>query len=132
VPIHAGNLERKKRYTRAYTESYFVLTPAGFLKEYYLSDSFTYGEQNVLSSLFLPECTLGPPRQQSHKVHVEETKAGLGTTKDGSFRDSLGGSVHAWTFRGKSREDMMEWWNDFKVLRAHRLVAVLFSISATP
>jgi hypothetical protein len=27
LPVHTGNLERKKRFTRAYKESYFVLTP---------------------------------------------------------------------------------------------------------
>jgi hypothetical protein len=34
VAVHAGFLERKKRYTRSYKESYYVLTPAGFLHEY--------------------------------------------------------------------------------------------------
>ncbi|KAI0258102.1 hypothetical protein BC834DRAFT_913588 [Gloeopeniophorella convolvens] len=34
IAVHTGYLERKKRFTRTYRESYFVLTPAGFLHEY--------------------------------------------------------------------------------------------------
>ncbi len=29
LPVHTGLMERKKRFTRTYRESYFVLTPAG-------------------------------------------------------------------------------------------------------
>jgi hypothetical protein len=123
VPVHVGNLERKKRYTRTYNENYFVLTPAGYLHEYPSSDPSTYGGQNVTFSLFLPACTLGPPVPRTNKFHVEETKTGMGTTKGGSLRRSLGGGVHAWTFRAKSREDMMEWWNDIRMLCARYLVA---------
>ncbi|KAH9988228.1 hypothetical protein BJV77DRAFT_964524 [Russula vinacea] len=32
--VHSGYLERKTRFTRAYCENYFVLTPSGFLHEY--------------------------------------------------------------------------------------------------
>jgi hypothetical protein len=122
VPVHSGNLERKKRYTRTYKENYFVLTPAGFLHEYASSDPSTPGGQTVLFNLFLPVCTLGPPGMRTNKFHIEETKDG-GTTKGGSFRRSLGGGVHAWTFRAKSKEDMMEWWNDIRMLCARYLVA---------
>jgi len=38
IPVHTGLMERKKRFTRSYRESYFVLTPAGFLHEYASSD----------------------------------------------------------------------------------------------
>lgn len=123
VPVHVGHLERKKRYTRAYKESYFVLTPAGYLHEYASSDPSTYSGQNVLFSLFLPACTLGPPGPRNNKFHVEETKEGTGTTKGGSLRRSFVGGVHAWTFRAKSKEDMMEWWNDIRMLCARYLVA---------
>jgi hypothetical protein len=123
VPVHVGNLERKKRYTRTYNENYFVLTPAGFIHEYASSDPSAPGGQTVLFSLFLPACTLGPPGTRTNKFHVEETNDGVGTTKGGSIRRSLGGGVHAWTFRAKSREDMMEWWNDMRTLCARYLVA---------
>jgi hypothetical protein len=127
LPVHIGNLERKKRFTRTYKESYFVLTPAGFLHEYTTSDPAAPGGQNPVFSLFLPACTLGPPSSagaRSHKFHIEERKDGVGTTKTGSFRKSFGrGGGYAWTFRARSREDMMEWWNDVRMLCARYLVA---------
>ncbi|KAF8173181.1 hypothetical protein K438DRAFT_1850657 [Mycena galopus ATCC 62051] len=101
--VHTGLLERKKRYTRAYRESFF--RPDG-----------ARGTA-PLFSLFLPMCTLGPP------------KDGSGTTKSGSVRRSLSfgrlgkGGEHAWSFRARSREDMMEWWNDIRMLCARYLVA---------
>jgi hypothetical protein len=127
LPVHTGLLERKKRFTRAYRESYFVLTAAGFLHQYASSDSS--GGNGPLFSLFLPMCTLGPPStstSKSHKFHIEGKKDGLGTTKTGSLRQSLSlghGSAHAWSFRARSHEEMMEWWNDIRMLCARYLVA---------
>ncbi|KAF7311306.1 PH domain-containing protein [Mycena kentingensis (nom. inval.)] len=129
APVHAGLMERKKRYTRAYKEHYFVLTPAGFLHEYASSDPVNAREP--LFSLFLPMCTLGPPSgasAKSHKFHIEGRKDGSGTTKSGSVRRSLSlgrlsGNDHAWSFRARSREEMMEWWNDIRMLCARYLVA---------
>ncbi|KAJ7872788.1 hypothetical protein B0H14DRAFT_2721237 [Mycena olivaceomarginata] len=130
--VHTGLLERKKRFTRTYRESYFVLTPAGFLHEYASSDPAAPGGREPLFSLFLPMCTLGPPSgagAKSHKFHIEGRKDGSGTTKAGSVRRSLslsrlrGGGDHAWSFRARSREDMMEWWNDIRMLCARYLVA---------
>lgn len=76
-------------------------------------------------SLFLPACTLGPASPssaKSHKFHIEGRKDGMGTTKAGSFR-VMRNSQHAWSFRARSREDMMEWWNDIRMLCARYLVA---------
>ena len=33
LPVHEGMLERKKRFSKNYTEGYYVLTPAGYLHE---------------------------------------------------------------------------------------------------
>ncbi|PCH42709.1 hypothetical protein WOLCODRAFT_138045 [Wolfiporia cocos MD-104 SS10] len=130
VPVHIGLLERKKRYTRTYREAYYVLTPAGFLHEFASSDPAL--ADRPLFSLFLPMCTLGPPSApsaKSHKFHIEERKDGTGSTKTGSFRVLAGlahggaGSGRAWAFRGRSHEDMMEWWNDIRMLCARYLVA---------
>ncbi|KAF9021610.1 hypothetical protein BDZ89DRAFT_231523 [Hymenopellis radicata] len=124
LAVHTGLMERKKRFTRTYRESYFVLTPAGFLHEYASSDERE--AQTPMFSLFLPACTLGPPssnKSKSHKFHIEGRTDGLGTTKTGSIRARLGGSDHAWSFRSRSREDMMEWWNDIRMLCARYLVA---------
>ncbi|KAI0781756.1 hypothetical protein C8Q75DRAFT_571514 [Abortiporus biennis] len=135
LPVHTGLLERKKRYTRSYKESYYVLTPAGFLHEYSSSDPALQDKPQF--SLFLPMCTLGPPsapNAKSHKFHIEGRKDGTGATKTGSFRTlagsitgrgsgSISGGGHAWAFRGRSHEDMMEWWNDIRMLCARYLVA---------
>ncbi|KAJ7202423.1 hypothetical protein GGX14DRAFT_523988 [Mycena pura] len=129
APVHSGLLERKRRYTRAYREHFYVLTPAGFLHEYASSDPLAPGAREPLFSLFLPMCTLGPPSgagARSHKFHIEGRTDGSGTTKGGSVRRSLGrlrGGEHAWSFRARSREDMMEWWNDVRMLCARYLVA---------
>jgi hypothetical protein len=125
IAVHTGLLERKKRYTRTYRESYFVLTPAGFLHEYATSDPAASGGTSPMFSLFLPACTLGPASSssaKSHKFHIEGRKDGMGTTKTGSFR-VMRNSQHAWSFRARSREDMMEWWNDIRMLCARYLVA---------
>ncbi|KZT27246.1 hypothetical protein NEOLEDRAFT_1161788 [Neolentinus lepideus HHB14362 ss-1] len=123
VPVHSGYLERKKRYTRSYKESYYVLTPAGFLHEYANSDPVS--SPSPVFSLFLPMCTLGPPSStsgKSHKFHIEGRKDGTGTTKTGSLKLSMRRD-HAWSFRARSHEEMMEWWNDIRMLCARYLVA---------
>jgi hypothetical protein len=126
IPVHTGFMERKKRFTRRYRESFYVLTPAGFLHEYASSDPISNGGLAPMFSLFLPACTLCPPSSssaKSHKFHIEDRKDGSGTTKTGSFRVSLIGRQHAWSFRTRSHEDMMEWWNDIRMLCARYLVA---------
>ncbi|KZT06107.1 uncharacterized protein LAESUDRAFT_700998 [Laetiporus sulphureus 93-53] len=131
VAVHTGLLERKKRYTRSYREGYYVLTPAGFLHEYASSDPALVDKP--IYSLFLPMCTLGPPSApsaKSHKFHIEERTDGTGSIKTGSLRGLTSsitgrgsGSGRAWAFRGRSHEDMMEWWNDIRMLCARYLVA---------
>ncbi len=124
MTVHTGYLERKKRFTRTYRESYFVLTPSGFLHEYSSSDSAQ--AISPLFSLFLPLCTLGPAANssaKSHKFHIEGRKDGAGSIKTGSLRSIGRRSQHAWSFRARSHEDMMEWWNDIRMLCARYLVA---------
>ena len=126
IPVHTGTMERKKRFTRTYKENYFVLTPAGFLHEYASSDPESPGGQTPAFSLFLPACTLGPPSPssgKSHKFHIEGRTDGMGTTKTGSIRAVFSRGSLAWSFRARSREDMMEWWNDIRMLCARYLVA---------
>jgi len=145
LSVHEGVLIRKKRYTRRWVEAEYVLTPAGFLHELRRKgDAGEDGETTPVFSLFLPLCTLGPPsssRGGVHKFHIETTKDGSGSlgktgsrsTTTSSIRRSLslgkskssggGGSEHAWTFKCRSREEMMEWWNDIRMLCARYLVA---------
>ncbi|KAG6906424.1 hypothetical protein DXG01_014034 [Tephrocybe rancida] len=130
--VHTGYLERKKRFTRSYRESYFVLTAAGFLHSYASNDASTPGGIVPIFSLFLPMCTLGPPSStsaKSYKFHIESGTDGSGTTKAGGLPipglkalKGKGVSGHAWAFRSRSREDLMEWWNDIRMLCARYLV----------
>lgn len=126
VPVHTGYLERKKRFTRSYREAFYVLTPAGYLHEYSSSDPTA--KVTPVFSLFLPMCTLGPPSPangnvKSHKFHIEGKKDGTGALKGLSGSLHIGRSQHAFTFRSRSHDDMMEWWNDIRMLCARYLVA---------
>ncbi|KAL7423673.1 hypothetical protein Q5752_001255 [Cryptotrichosporon argae] len=125
TPVHTGMLERKKRFTKSYKEGYYVLTPSGFLHEYASSDPAT--ATHPVWSLFLPACTLGPPSSattaKSHKFHIESRKDGTsayGKTPGAKF---FSGSDQAFTFRARSHEEMMEVWNDLRMLVARYLVA---------
>ena len=126
VPVHMGFLERKKRFTRTYREAYYILTPAGYLHEYASSDPTS--KVVPVFSLFLPACTLGPPSSsnalgKSHKFHIETTKDGSGTLRSAANSLRIGQSQHAYTFRARSHDDLMEWWNDIRMLCARYLVA---------
>lgn len=119
IPVHQGILERKKRFTKTYKESFYVLTPAGYLHEHGSSDPTKHPAPEL--SLFLPECTLGPPSTmaaKSHKFHIEGRKVtGNQSAVPSKGLASLGmGREHAYTFRARSHEEMMEWWNDIKQL----------------
>jgi len=122
VPLHVGMMERKKRFTRSYKESYFVLTAAGYLHQYSTSDPIQQGHPEF--SLFLPSCTLGPPSSastdKSHKFHIEGKKDANGLSRSNSI---LHRNAHAYTFRARSHDDMLEWWNDIRMLVARYLVA---------
>lgn len=119
IPVHQGILERKKRFTKTYKESFYVLTPAGYLHEHGSSDTTKHPAPEL--SLFLPECTLGAPSTmaaKSHKFHIEGRKVtGNQSAVAAKGIASLGmGREHAYTFRARSHEEMMEWWNDIKQL----------------
>ncbi len=123
IAVHTGYFERKERFTCTYRESYFVLTPSGFLHEYSSSDPAQ--ATLPLFSLFLPLCTFGPAAGssiKSHKFHIDGRKDGAGSVKTGSLRIGRPGK-YAWNFRVRSHEDMMEWWNHIRMLCARNLVA---------
>lgn len=114
IPVHQGILERKKRYTKTYKESFYVLTPAGYLHEYPSSDLSKHPLPEL--SLFLPECTLGAPTNphaRSHKFHIEGKKSIGGEVGQKSGLFALDAS---YTFRARSHDEMLEWWNDCKQL----------------
>jgi len=107
ICVHQGILERKKRFTKNYKESFYVLTPAGYLHEHGSSDALNHPNPEL--SLFLPSCTLGPIR--GNKFHIEAAAKPLaGLSKLPLARE------HSYTFRARSEEEVHEWWNDIKQL----------------
>ncbi|GAA5896571.1 hypothetical protein JCM8208_004236 [Rhodotorula glutinis] len=121
IPVHQGILERKKRYTKTYKESFYILTPAGYLHEYPSSDLSKHPNPEL--SLFLPECTLGAPtnpQSRSHKFHIDGKKSIGG---DVGQKSGLFALDTSFTFRARSHDEMLEWWNDAKQLSKVYLTA---------
>lgn len=124
VAVHVGLLERKKKWSRSWSEGYYVLTPSGWLHEYANSDP--NGRTSPIFSLFLPLCTLGPPstqRSRSHKFQLEGKSDAQGSRRNSILPGKLGGGSHAYSFRARSHEEMMEWWHDCRMLVARYLIA---------
>ena len=65
---------------------------------------------------------LPPLAPKSHKFHLEGRKDGAGSIKTGSLRIGRH-SQHAWSFCSRSHDDMIEWWNDIRMLCVRYLVA---------
>ncbi|GAA5984221.1 hypothetical protein JCM10908_006099 [Rhodotorula pacifica] len=111
-PLKVGFLERKKRFSKKYTESFYVLTPSGYLHERHSSNQ---EDTTVPSfSLFLPECTLSAPSKESdrsHKFHVVGNKA-VKSSAEAKMKNTLrfGGKEIAYTFRARTRAEMLGWW----------------------
>ena len=102
--IRSGYLERKSKFLRSYSRGYYFLTSAGYMHEFKSKDS-TSREPTV--SLFLPNCQLGDHStedQKSHKFVLRGAQAG------GNH------SVHSWVFRAPSHAEMLQWYNDIRVL----------------
>jgi hypothetical protein len=57
---------------------------------------------------------------KSHKFHIECKKEAVAAGKTSSI---FGRNHHAWTFRARSHDAMIEWWNDLRMLVARYLVA---------
>lgn len=117
IPVHQGILERKSRFTKSYKEGFYVLTPAGYLHEYRSSDRAKNPHPEL--SVFLPECTLGAPstnHSRSHKFHLETGGGGAGAGIAKRKGPAALAGKSSYTFRGRSHDEMMEWWNDAKQL----------------
>ena len=107
IAINTGMLDRKKRFTKSYSEGFYVLTAAGYLHEHTSSDVTKHPEPRL--SIFLPNCTLGAPtgvHARSHKFSITLGK-GKGITL---------GRSDGYTLRARSHDELMEWWNDCKQL----------------
>ncbi|GAA5875931.1 hypothetical protein JCM3774_005821 [Rhodotorula dairenensis] len=112
TPLKVGFLERKKRFSKKYTESFYVLTPSGYLHERRSSNQEDTTAPSF--SLFLPECTLSAPSKdgdRSHKFHVVGNKA-VKSSAEAKMKNTLrfGGKEIAYTFRARTRAEMLGWW----------------------
>ncbi|RXW20206.1 hypothetical protein EST38_g5648 [Candolleomyces aberdarensis] len=141
--FHLFGGSKGDRGSGGYKEGWYVLSPAGFLHEFATSDPGDIKSTVPTFSIFLPNCTLGPasaPNSSVHKFHIEGRRDGSGNPSRGGLKNLLkghsseggtgvaaGGTTgetgKAWTFRARSHEDMMEWWNDIRMLCARYLVA---------
>ncbi|GAA5824643.1 hypothetical protein JCM5353_000786 [Sporobolomyces roseus] len=111
TPLREGYLERKKRFTKKYTESYYVLTPSGYLHERRSPNAADTTAPGF--SLFLPECSLSAPAKstdKSHKFHVEGNKA-VKSSFESKVKNTLrfGGKEIAYTFRARTHTEMLAW-----------------------
>ncbi|BGP32311.1 hypothetical protein JCM10296v2_004092 [Rhodotorula toruloides] len=112
TPLKEGYLERKKRFSKKYTEAYYVLTPSGYLHE--RKSSNPQDTTAPTFSLFLPECSLGPAAKdnaKSHKFAVQGNKAHRSSAET-KLKNTLrfGGKEIAYTFRARTHAEMKAWW----------------------
>ncbi|KAH6902108.1 hypothetical protein BKA70DRAFT_1113270 [Coprinopsis sp. MPI-PUGE-AT-0042] len=158
--LHTGFMSMMRRGGKEWKESWYVLTPSGYLHEFASSDTSTPSGQIPTFSLFLPHCTLGPATPANaavHGFHIEAVPSsssnGMGSSgstaslgggrglkallaplgkKESSGALGMGGNglggggsgkVKSYTFRARSHEEKMEWWNDLRMLCARYLVA---------
>ncbi|BGP48273.1 hypothetical protein JCM10450v2_004145 [Rhodotorula kratochvilovae] len=110
--LKEGYLERKKRFSKKYTESYYVLTPSGYLHERRSANAEDTTAPTF--SLFLPECSLSAPSKESsrsHKFHVQGNKA-VRSSMESKIKNTLrfGGKEIAYTFRCRTRAELLSWW----------------------
>ncbi|GAA5850344.1 hypothetical protein JCM8547_001840 [Rhodosporidiobolus lusitaniae] len=110
--IKSGYLERKKRFSKSYKESYYTLTPSGYLHERKSSNPSDTTAPTF--SLFLPECSLSSPSKagaKSHKFSLEGNKA-VKSSAEAKMKNALrfGGKEIAYTFRARTHAEMMSWW----------------------
>ncbi|GAA97891.1 glycoside hydrolase family 2 protein [Mixia osmundae IAM 14324] len=117
-PLRTGILERKKRFTKSYEERVFLLTPTGYLHEAKNMDLDAPVIEPVLS-IYLPNAILGPPADKSakkHKFYIEGYKAGDHKAESKGLRFGKKDSAPAFTFKARSHEEMMSWWESIKEL----------------
>ncbi|GAA6060981.1 hypothetical protein JCM10212_000667 [Sporobolomyces blumeae] len=125
-PIREGYLERKKRFTKKYTEGYYVLTPSGYLHERKSPNPADTTEPGF--SLFLPECSLSAPAKptdKSHKLHIEGNKS-VKSSAEAKIKNTLrfGGKELAYTFRARTHSEMLAWHGEFDRLSRDTKTAV--------
>ncbi|GAA6058181.1 hypothetical protein JCM3770_004083 [Rhodotorula araucariae] len=110
--LKEGYIERKKRFSKKYTESYYVLTPSGYLHERRSANAEDTTAPGF--SLFLPECSLSAPSKEnnkSQKCHISGNRA-VKSSFESKVKNTLrfGGKEIAYTFRFRTRAELLSWW----------------------
>lgn len=103
VPLMEGSLERKSgKLMKSYSTGYFVLTPAKYL--HYFKSSNLVSDPSPESSIYLPECTLGPMSAADSGKH-KFTITGKTQGKSVSL-----GQKHTYSFKAASRAELEKWY----------------------
>ncbi len=95
-----GFLEKKSKYLKHYTSSFYILTPASYLHEFKSNDLRL--DIQPTFTLYLPDCELG----EMSREHDSSQKFIVRGTQSGGIHTS-----HNWIFRARNREDMIKWYN---------------------
>lgn len=103
IPLIEGSLERKSgKLMKSYSTGYFVLTPAKYL--HYFKSSNLVSDPSPESSIYLPECTLGPMSAGDSGKH-KFTITGKTQGKSVSL-----GQKHTYSFKAASRGELEKWY----------------------
>jgi hypothetical protein len=100
APICDGWLEKKSKYLSNYSTAFYIISPSRYLHEFRSNDLRVDSEPTF--SLYLPDCEIANISKENDKVHRlvlkgKEATSGIHTDRD-------------WTFRAKSRQDVLMWY----------------------
>lgn len=102
APICDGWLEKKSKYLNNYATAFYIISPSRFLHEFRSNDLRVDSEP--VFSLYLPECEIGSLSKESDTVHrfvLRGKEAGSSLHQE-----------HDWTFRAKTRPEMLQWYSN--------------------
>lgn len=105
--IRSGYLERRSKYLKSYSKSWYVLTPS-FLHEFKSNDRRR--DPLPVMSLSLNDCMVTydkKSRSDSHKFILNAHQSGS---------SGISGKGHNWVFRAETKEKLEEWFQDLSLL----------------
>lgn len=101
-PICDGWLEKKSKYLNNYSTAFYIISPSRFLHEFRSNDLRV--DTEPVFSLYLPDCEIGNTSASTDDVHkfvLKGKQVGSGLHQE-----------HNWTFRAKTRADMLTWYTN--------------------
>lgn len=100
IPICDGWMEKKSKFLNNFATAFYIISPSRYLHEFRSNDLRSDSEPAF--SLYLPECEIGATSKEGDAVHkfvLKGTQAGSSLHQD-----------HKWTFRARSRQEMLVWY----------------------